>query len=363
MKKSILFIFLFCCALVQLSAQSQKRVLYILATDAEKIAQQESGSLDAFNSSVIGFWCGAQIALEDMESYYTNLQVTVRDVNGNDTIKLQHVFDEAMLKRPDLMIAAVPKALFARIAQFALEQQIPLVNPFSADSKIITGNPFVYKVTPPDSIRPAALSKHFGNANFIVWDDNSVKGSNNQNPYKNYFTRNQIPFTEVSSPEAFIQSFSRYKPNIIIANSLNAKAYTTACNHLSQAGWAESVIWVLPEQLIARDDVDFRIFKDFGIYFFSNCYYDSNAPEYQVFQNKFHSKFNAIPTLKSLAPQGFDVTNYFVGRLCNSPKSNAVPLSYNFLFTHNENNGYENMGVRLIEFTNLNYKIIPLLNY
>lgn len=360
MKKSILFLFILCCTLAQLTAQNPKQVLYILATDAEKIAQQEPGSTDAFNSSVIGFWNGAQIALDEMKSYYTNLRVVVRDVNGNDTVKLQHIFNEATQQKPDLMIAAVPKNLFKRIAQFALEQQIPVVNPFSTDPKIIQENPYVYKVTTPDTIRPNVLQKHFANANYVIWNDMPTKGTPDHNIYKNHFTQNQIPFKEATKAEFIAQNLSHYKPNIIIANSLNAKAYATVCNGLTQAGWNESVIWILPEKLMSRDDIDFRIFKDFGLYFFSDCFVDTDTEDYLAFQNIFHTKFNTIPTLNTLAPQGYDVTNYFVGRLCNSPRANATPLSYYFHFTQNGNDGFENMGIRLIEFTNLIHKVAPL---
>ena len=356
MKRFFILLMIIACTATHLYAQNEKVVLYLLATDAQNLSNKDPKSLDAFNSSVIGFWCGAQVALEEMDNFYTQLKVVVRDINGNDTLKLQQILNEFYYRKPDLIITAGPKLLFQMIALYAKTNQIPVVNPFSTDSRIVHENPYVYKVTCNDTVCPHVLTQKFAGVNYIFWGNVTSKSS--RDAYTTYFTAHRIPFKSAHDNQSLLASLSRTKPNVIITNMTDQQAYASICSDLNLAGWTDEVTWILPEQLITQDEMDFRIFQNNNIYYFSNCFADVNSEAYKTFQFEYFQKYNAVPTLTSFAPQGYDITRYFVGQLCNSPKASRPPLSYHFQFKQAEGSGFENHGIRLIQFTHLQNKII-----
>lgn len=339
-------------AQVRSYSQHTKSVLYLLATNADKLAvEEENVTLDAFNSSVIGFWCGAQIALEEMEADGANLKVIVRDINASDSLKLYRVLNEPEVSNVDLIIAAVPRNIFPIVAQFAYTNKIRVINPFSTDSELTQNNPYVYKLMPNKVAKPVVATSYFPGANIILWAD---KWHKDADTYEKYLTDKNIRFHKVPSDQPVSNYLSSSRENLIIACFTQQQNYTDACNYTN----GKNVTWIVPEQLILNDDFDSRIFKDSPLYFFSNCFFNPTSEEYKLFQYNYFKRFNALPTLESFATQGYDITRYFVGDLCNTSAAFERPLSYGFRFIQRENGGYENFGIRFVQFTNLAYKII-----
>lgn len=360
MKRTILLIFAILLFFAQASAQlhvwapSEKKVLYLLATDAEKLSDtEEVCTLDAFNGSVVGFWCGAQLALEEMDNggESNGLQVIVRDINARDTAKLLRLFSEPDIQDVDLIIAPVPKNVFPLVADFAYTHKIRAINPFSTSTDIIVNNPYVYKLMPNALSHPIVVNSYFPGDNLILWHDEP-------NPelamYESFFAEKNIAYRKVEASQPLLPFLSHSKNNVVIACTNKAKNFSGACSALN----THKVTWIVPESLVLDNNFDARIFQEMPVYFFSNCFFDPNSEAYKVFQYNYFKRFGALPTLESFATQGYDITRYFVGDLRNHSCAFERPISYSFRFIQKENGGYENFGARLVQFTNLSYKII-----
>ncbi len=360
MKKTVILIFSFLLTFAQANAQlrswhpTEKKVLYLLATDAMKLSgEDEIATLDAFNGSVVGFWCGAQLALEEMDNggESNGLQVIVRDVNARDTAKLMQLFSQPDIQDVDLIIAAVPKNIFPLVAHFAYQRKIRTINPFSTSSDIVTNNSYVYKLMPSNLSHPIVVNSYFPGDNLILWYES---GNPELAVYEKVFSDKNIAYRKVEASQPLTPFLSHSKNNVVIALTSKSKNYHSACPALG----SQQVTWIIPEQVALDNDFDARIFQDKPVYFFSNCFFDPNSEAYKVFQYNYFNRFGALPTLESFATQGYDVTRYFVGDLRNHRCAFERPISYSFRFIQKENGGYENFGARLVQFTNLTYKII-----
>lgn len=335
---------------------THKSVLFLLSTDADHIANMEEPGLEAFRRSVIGFWCGAQVALDEFAAEGRDLKVIVRDINPGDNAKLDQLFGEPEIQHVDLVIAAVAKNLFPKIAEFADRLHIHVINPFSTDSSIVLNHPYVCKMQPPLVTRPAIVRSYFAGANFILWGD-TTSPTSDWAVYEKYFNEKRIPFHRLTAPADFAPFLSSSKPNVVIAGTLSPSNYTQAIKELKRHAKLPDFSWIIPESIITDDDFDIQMLKTMNIYFFSNNFVNPDTQENESFIYQYYEKFNALPSLGSFAYQGYDITRIFINRLYKHP-SETPPLSYSFKLIKREDGGQENVGVRFVQMKNLRYNII-----
>ena len=335
---------------------THKSVLFLLSTDADRIAEMEEPGLEAFRRSVIGFWCGAQVALDEFAAEGRDLKVIVRDINPGDNAKLDLLFSEPEIQHVDLVVAAVAKNLFPKVAEYADRLHIHVINPFSTDSSIVLNHPYVCKMQPPMVTRPAIVRGYFAGANFILWGD-TISPTPDWAVYEKFFNEKRIPYHRLTAPADFAPNLSSTKPNVVIAGTQAPSNFTQAIKELKRHAKLPAFSWIIPESIITDDNFDIQMLKTMNIYFFSNNFVNPDTQENESFIYKYYEKFNALPSLGSFAYQGYDITRIFIERLYTN-LSETNPLSYSFKLIKRENGGQENVGVRFVQMKNLQYNII-----
>ena len=154
MKKFLLFLSILLC-LPALYAQTTevKTILYLLPFFSDEFENYSEykikSSIDIDNEpvfSLVSFWEGAQMALDEYETSYRRINVVVRDITY-DNEKLRGIMeDEELMNRVDLIIGPFFASQFEIAAEYAKIYGIPIVNPFTNKQDILTDNEFVYKV-------------------------------------------------------------------------------------------------------------------------------------------------------------------------------------------------------------------------
>ncbi len=350
-------------ARAQYKTDSQQiTVVYLLPLNSSNVGQskttvlRESKDIDrTFAKSVIGFWCGAQIALDQLAEQGRNLKVIAREVNSKDSVKLEQIFEEPSVRNAQLIIAPVPKDMFPLVADHAKKLRIPVVNPLSPNSEIITGNPYVYKMLPHADAKAATLVDHFENAHFIIW------GNSNSDEYENYFKAHDIPYEIIDEESSFTARLQSDANNVVIACPAHTNAYAQVANMLVNRSRMPEFHWVLPESLLNDNGFDLKVLSPFNLYFLSYFFADEESEDAQVFIDKYVRTYSTLPTVRNFAYQGYDATYFFVELINNGfhiPKE-FQPLSCQLKFRRPDKaNGFENYGVRLIQLNHLQYTII-----
>lgn len=365
MKRIIFAILIFLCLTPMAYAQNTgaKTVVFLLPMNSSQVEKAVPANMrdpkdidNIFGRSVVGFWGGAQIAIDELAENGRNLNIIARELNSNDEAALNRIFSESQVQHAHLIIAPVSKDMFPLVATLAQKYRIPVVNPLSNNSDIITGNPFVYKMRPPTAARPATLAKQFPNAHFILWGKNASSSE-----YANYFSTNNLSYENIEEGNSFTAHLKPDVENVVIACTESNNAYAQVANVLSLRSKLPVFHWVLPEKILTETGLDLSTLNPFSIYFLTDFFADEKNESCKVFIDSYIKRFHDMPSVSNFAYQGYDATYFFIELICNdfhTPKEFS-PLSSQLKFKRpDKTNGFENYGVRLVKLEHLNYSIV-----
>lgn len=365
MKKILVALLMFACLTPWVHAQNsaEKTVVFLLPMNSGNVEKavpanmREPKDIDnVFGRSLVGFWGGAQIAIDELAEKGRHLNIIAKELNSNDEATLNAIFSETQVQKANLIVAPVSKDMFPKVAALAQRYKIPVVNPLSNNSDIIAGNPFVYKMRPPADARPAILVQQFPNAHFIIWGKNNLA-----NDFVNYFTANNISFKNIEEESSFTAQLSNDVENVVIACTESNNAYAQVANALTLRSTLPSFHWVLPEKILNENGLDLTILSPFSIYFLSDFFVDEQDESTKVFIDSYTKRYHTTPSLVNFAYQGYDATYFFIELICNDfhiPKDFS-PLACQLKFKRqNKANGFENYGVRLVKLEHLHYSVI-----
>ncbi len=299
---------------------------------------------------LMGFWAGAQVALEEYESENVRLRVIVRDVTDNDNKVRKIMEDTSLMNHVDLIIGPFFNKQFTIAARYAQKYKIPIVNPFTSRTDIIEENEYVYKLVPSLETRAITIEEILSQGNpesriFIYAD--TVKSSKEYKAYTRYFNNKKIKYKTVPLQQNLVPLLSKTNKNIVIVlTSELAKILMLSRDLIFNADLA-NLLLIVPEEWINVATYDIEYYSKLNVHFFSDYYVDYTNEKTQVFIHKYISKYHTLPTLESFAFQGYDVTRYFVSALYNDMDLDRVKvetLGYHFSFDKIENGGYENFS-------------------
>lgn len=359
--KKILSVFLFLSCLIATVSAQTKTVVYLLPMNSENVTAANSTNIQSpkaadllFSKSVIGFWCGSQIALKQLGNDGYNIKVIAREINGNDETKLNSIFNEPEVQSADLIIAPVSKDIFPAAADLAQQNKIPIVNPLSPNSSFISGKSAVFKMTACAEARPATLLKQFPDAHFIIW------GKVGSSVYENYFTANNIPFTSIESSESFVSQLPEEKTNIVIACTETPNDFVRVASVLANRYKKPSFSWIIPEKILNDKNLDLKSLSPYSLYFMTDFFVDDSDEAVAAFQIIYEQNFHTLPTLQNYAYQGYDASMYFIKLIFNdfNVPQDFTPLSCHLKLARTANNGAENQSIRLVKLSHMKCEII-----
>lgn len=370
--KKIIALSLMVLTVISLGAQptgERKTVLYLIPFYTHEyrgpVAPSVSSSQDiqGVNSFLLmGFWAGAQIALDEYQDQNVALNIVVKDVTENEAELRKIMEDKELMEDVDLIIGPFFNKTFQIAAEYAKKYKIPIVNPFTNRTDILEGNEYVYKVIPSVESRPATLSymaEAYPHSNIILYKDSSMKNAASL-AYVHYFQNKNIPFQEVSSQSALLKAIKSNTKNFVVVFSNNAAKMLMLSRDLLYNSKPEDIILVVPEKWLSSNTYDVEYYSKLNIHFFSNYFVDEKDQQTQLFIQKYKEKFKSIPTVENFAFQGYDITRFFVEMIRNEGDMDHVKvssISYPMSFDKTPNGGYENVNIHFLEV--LDDEVIP----
>lgn len=344
-----------------LFAQTEKTVLFLIpffgnTYNAQEIVQIKE-SEDIENTSVfqlMGFWAGAQIALDEFNDKQVPLNIIVKDVS-NDETKLRNIMeDQSLMNKVDLIIGPFFGKQFMIAANYAKNYKIPIINPFTSKQDILNNNPYVYKLSPSIYAEPAMISfmlDMYPQHKLMIYAD-TVQDKQEYKAYSQYFREKNIPYTLMAQNKNIVSQLQSDKKNIVLVLSSKPAQMLMLSRDLLFNANLDNLVLVVPEEWFEEKTYDVEYYSKLNLHFFSDYFVDMADENTQVFVHKYLEKFNAPPLLKNFSFQGYDVTKYFITALLNDMDLDRVkynPLAYRFTFDKVKDGGYENVNIQFLE--------------
>ena len=339
--------------------------------------------LSAISRQMTEYYSGLLLVVDSLRNQGLNVELFVYDIGDKDseapTRRLLQEKNEE-LKKINLLIGGFDSLQVRLIADFAKQNQIKYVIPFSSNDEFIRDNRYIFQVPTPSNylnVHAAnAGANLFGKYNIIFLDTKDtlthtefIRGFK-QELKERYITYKDAVY-DATNFETYIQSmFSDTKPNLIIpiSQSMNALikikpilrmiAETKPEYNLTLYGYP---LW----QTYLRECLeDFHILNTF---IYSRFYVDNMHPNVKRFYNKYKYWYNRSPETNypQIAMLGFDTGMYFLSAMLkfginfeeSLPEMNYKSLQTGFNFIRiNDAGGFINSNIFIIHY-NKDYSV------
>ena len=303
---------------------------------------------------LMGFWNGAQMALDEYDAQGVPLNIIVRDISNNESKLRRLMEDEELMRKVDLIIGPFFGKLFAIAAHYAKQYEIPIVNPFSRRQDFIEENEFVYKLIPSLEARPAmvAFLAQQNNAFPIIIYGDSTISDKEMSAYRNYFRKNSIPYMITPNASTVVERLQKTKPQFVVTFYDNPAQNLIISRTLVMSDKTDNLTFVVPETWLESKTYDIEYYSKLNLHFFSDYYIDFDGEKVKTFVYDYTQRFGTPPTLKNFAFQGYDITRFFVEFLRNGKDIDLVKteaIAYPLSFDKSPGGGFENVNVQFLE--------------
>ena len=347
---------------------SEYKILYLIPFETDSYTTpyvKESEDMDKVKSyQLMGFWNGAQMALEEYAGKNVVIQVVVKDIS-NDERKLRRVMeDESLMRGVNLIIGPFFGKLFEIAAEYAKQYRIPIVNPFTSRQDFVEENEYVYKLIPSLEARPAmvAFLAQQTNAFPILIYGDSTSTNKEMAAYRKYFRNNRIAYEVIPNASSVVNRLSNDRPQFVVTFYDNPAQNLIISRNLLYSKKTDNLTFVVPETWLESKTYDIEYYSKLNLHFFSDYYVDFSAENTKTFIFDYTQRFGVPPSVKNFAFQGYDITRYFVEFILNGydfDRVKVTPIAFPLSFDKSPNGGFENVNVQFLEIKD--NEIVPSL--
>jgi LysM repeat protein len=337
-----------------------------------------------FASSKIAteFYYGFKVAVDSVASKMkVGVKLFVMNSSAaSDSDKTEEKYDFNKLKDMDLIIGPLYSANIKPVAQFAKENHIPIVSPFTKSTSLIEGNPFAIKITPSDKTLAARTLDYFNTTypgcNFVLV--NASKGGRDSVLHAAYSEAlDSMGITDTnrihkvrSNPSAYFKSGSRNVVIYINSREVNVKAFITGFN---QSYKKNNVSLVGTENWLEFNNVEADYYMNLNLHIPVATYADfTDSTKYDYFIRKYQYAVKADPTDYSF--KGYKIGSDFMrrfftydGHICDcvdkykeTDEKQKLPFNFNFV-RKTEQDGWENNAIQILRVQEKYY--LEIVNY
>lgn len=366
-KLAILFCLFISPCLMFAQRGNAKTVLFLMPFFEDDYAQYSISSINSASDiydqqffSLVSFWEGAMLALDEYNDKDTPIHVVVKDITQDNQKLIEIMEDEKLMSSVNLIIGPFFAKQFEMAASYAKEYKIPIVNPFTTKSDIILNNEYVYKVIPSRAAQAKTIQNLMQSSdNLVFWTDKNPKDQQ-ITIYKNYFTNHNVKYKEIVENGSINvkAALSSSAQNVVIPFF---DSETSIIANLRALGVNENLpptTFIIPQEWLEINELEVEYLEKLNVHFFSNYFVDAEADESIVFKTKFLEKYSTPPDVKLFSYQGYDITKYFIELMLHDfdhQKVDFHPVALSFDFQKSEKGGYENQGVFYLQLKD--YKI------
>ena len=359
MKKLLLYaIFVVIGVTTSFAKPAEYKILYLIPFESDSYMTpyvRECEDMEKVKSyQLMGFWNGAQMAVEEYGARDVTINVVVRDIS-NDERKLRHVLeDEELMAGVNLIVGPFFGKLFAMAAEYASRYHIPIVNPFTSRQDFVEGNEYVYKLIPSLEARPSMIAFLAQQSNafpIIIYGDSTSK-NREMLAYQKYFQDNHIAYEIAPNASSVVNRLTNDRPQFVVTFYDNPAQNLIISRNLLYSKKTDNLTFVVPETWLESKTYDIEYYSKLNLHFFSDYYVDFDEEKTKTFIYDYTQRFGVPPSLKNFAFQGYDITRYFVELMINEfdlDRVKVTPIAFPLSFDKSPNGGFENVNVQFLE--------------
>ena len=371
MRKFVLFLWIMLSLSVLIAQNSGvKTVLYLIPFFGEEYKNYNKNdiktSADIDNESIyslVSFWEGAQMALDEYETSPYRINVIVRDITYDNKKLTDIMEDEELMSQVDLIVGPFFAPQFEIAAAYAKKHQIPIVNPFTSKREILEDNDYVYKVqSSPESMAEVIRQRWLNQkdaSEILLWTERGADLPNLQK-CERIFTQLGIPYEFIIDGDkpGMKGRLNNHKPHVVMAFLPSEATIIARMRDLGIENDFPNTVFIIPEEWLGIGALEVDYLDKLNVHFFSDYFVSEENDSSLVFISDFIERYNTPPDLKRFSFQGYDITKYFVELMLHDFDASRVhyaPVAMKFDFRKMENGGYENHGIFLLQLKD--YKI------
>jgi LysM repeat protein len=339
-----------------------------------------------FASSKIAteFYYGFKVALDSVAA---KMKVAVKlhvmnSTASNDSDKTADEYDYDKLKQMDLIIGPLFSSNIKPIAQFAKENKIPIVSPFTKSGSLLENNPFTIKITPSEKTLAkrtlAYFNTTFPNCNFILVNTNNRRDSLLHLAYSDGLDELGINDTnrihkingKNASPSSFFKGGAKNVVIYVNSREVTVKQFITGFN---RAYKGNDISLVGTEGWLEFNNVEADYYMNLNLHIPVATYADfTDSTQYDYFIRKYQYTVKADPTDYSFT--GYKIGSDFMRRfftygphICDcidkykeTDEKQKIPFNLNFN-RKSASDGWENNAIQILRVQE-DY-ILDIVNY
>ncbi len=306
---------------------------------------------DVSNDRFVDFYAGSLLAIKEAKSQGISLEISTFDTEKSEN-SMYEILDNPLLKKADLIIGPAYTNQLSSISEFALNNHILTLIPFSSKIYDIYTNQYLIQFNPGinESVKCIAefLKSKYRNSNIIFAENvdayNADDGktfcdllrSELNNQKRKYKT---IGFINDEQPD-FLNVLDKTEKNIIF---FNTDKFSHVNKFLLWLGSSSNGMEISYYKHTGWSDTENQMLKSISLSPLKDRYDNSNLNNYkQKFQQNFHrSDTETNPSYDLL---GYDLTGYFIKLLSEKGanyliESEKLPsgtgIQSNFIFQRN----------------------------
>ena len=294
--------------------------------------KRSNSRIDSKSHWAINYYGGARLALDDLkeEGISINLSVLDSKASENEVRALTRKGDG--LKNANLIIGPYRRNNVKTMADFAKQENITFVSPYSASANISERNPDYIQVNPTLETHCKAITRHarerYRTDQIILvsqdnqaeidrfkffHDENFVLSLGDTTRFREYIISessvdlnqvNVLPLMQFGDTTVFI--IPSWSEETFIISFLR-KLY------LAQTEENTIVVYGMP-QWMKYERVDYDHFEKLNVHVSSGSYIDPFSTDAQFFKRRFYDTYGTAP--REEAYLGYDVMRYF-GKMLN----------------------------------------------
>lgn len=313
----------------------------------------------------IQFYEGFMMAVDSLKKSGTPIQLYVYDMT-KDTNQTKKVLKNPELKKMDLIIGMLFQKNFQIVSTFAEKNNIPIVNPISERTQIVTGKPEVFKVYPSASARIPELFNflkvnHFDD-NVLIVRDPAYKDQEGVESLKKMLSDKEIRVKAMVGYSNLFTSFSKEKNNVVVAFTENKVFAIEMLTKLNEFRNDYPLTVVGMPRWDKMDGIEPEYLVNMKTHMMAPSFIDYEDPATQQFVAQFQDRYKTDPDL--MAFQGYDIALYFLNALriygkaidACIDKYHTISLQADYEFARTKGNGYENQHWEIFFYENFKLK-------
>jgi LysM repeat protein len=338
--------------------------------DANNLVQSKS-NFPAVQSLAVDFLLGFNKAIDSLKSPDFSVKTFLYDIDDKDSSKVGTICKSEEFKSLDLIFGPAYPSGFKDVSTYAKTYNIPVISPFTQQSKILFKNNNASKVNPSqftmiESLADYCVDSLKANASVFIVNNGNVKDQQYVKAFKQSYNEHlkelNLPLKdsviEVRGLAGAKAAHIAGKKNVYVVFSNNQVFLTDFVTQLAVYADKKDITLASWQNITSNDNID-QDYLNRLTFTFPSQNNLINVKAYTNLIRSYQSEMSSDPS--DYFFQGFDVGQYYLQNLkATGPdfvsQLDKLPGEGSFLrfkfYRPDENTGFENKGVYIFRYNN-----------